>query len=357
MDCRACGERADIPVFQMEPMPLAGAFALTAQEAIDAERYPLTWRWCGTCGLVNVDPPIDGNLIFSDYSYRASDVPALVEHHRRFAEWLEQFHPVAHLEIGGNDGVLARHCRWDVVNVDPSDAWVGPGFNEPFTFDLARRIDTKFDLITSSNAMAHFDGIDDALCGVRYLLHRDGVFVVEVHDLAATIRTTTWDTIYHEHAAEWSVESLRIAGSLHGLRLVDCQRLSLHGGLLRATFVADLPRATDRPSLPPGIGDLQQAYDSASAPPLPPGSIAYGAAARATVYLDHVRPDVGFVVDGSPRRAGRYIPGVGLPIRPPEEMGDPPAVLITAWTQAEDIKRKHPDYHGEWITAWPTSSS
>ena len=75
-------------------------------------------------------------------------------------------------------------------------------------------------------------------------------------------------------------------------------------------------------------------------------------AARATVFLDHTRPNVSAVIDGSPRRFGRFVPGLGLPILPPGMLGTQPAALITAWTQAADIKAQHPDFGGRWVTAW-----
>jgi len=350
MKCRGCDGSDLATVFAMEPMPLAGGFAATAEEALAATRYPLEWRECSTCGLVNVWPEVA--IDFSDYSYHASDVPALVRHHEMFADWLRRrFRPGLHIEIGGNDGVLTRLLPWPTLNVDPSDAWVGPGINAPFSYELATTLPAA-DLITSSNSFAHFTGIGDALRGVRRLLAPGGIFVMEVHDLDATLRGNQWDTIYTEHACEWSSRSLATVGALHGLSLLELFRLPLHGGLLRAVFTSRLPMLRPPRRRSPDYSGLQAAYDTATAPPLPPGSIAYGAAARATVYLDHVRPAVDRVVDGSPRRAGRYVPGVGLPVVPPEDFGDPPAVLITAWPHAADIKARHPDYRGEWVTAW-----
>lgn len=351
MTCRGCGGQRLATVFHMDPMPLAGAFAETQEAALGAERYPLEWRWCHDCGLVNVWPDIPEALIFDSYSYRASQVPALVRHHAEFARWLVERFPATrlHIEIGGNDGVLTRALPWETINVDPSDAWVGPGFNRRFE-DITHRL-PRADLITASNSFAHFDDIGGALAGVRLLLHREGRFVVEVHDLSATLASRQWDTCYHEHKVEWAADSLYAVAALHGLQMLGLEKLPLHGGLIRAVFRPDVPyKVRGRPPAR-DFSRLQAAYDEAVAPGLPDGSLAYGAAARATVYLDHTRPNVSAVIDGSERRAGRYVPGLGLPILPPEEFGDPPAALITAWTQADDIKARHPDY-GRWVTAW-----
>lgn len=351
MTCRACGGERLSTVFHMDPMPLAGAFAETQADAMASERYPLEWRWCHDCGLVNVWPDIPEPVIFDHYSYRASEVPALVRHHAELARWLVSRFPETnlHIEIGGNDGVLTRCVPWPTINVDPSDAWVGPGFNRPFG-EVARKL-PRADLITASNSMAHFSALSDALSAVRLLLHRDGRFVMEVHDLASTLASGQWDTVYHEHRVEWAAESLLIGGARLGLTLTDLEKLPLHGGLLRATFKADVPYHVKAP-VARDFSRLQAAYDAARAPDLPAGSVAYGAAARATVYLDHTRPNVSAVIDGSQRRAGRWVPGIGIPILPPESFGDPPAVLITAWNHAEDIKARHPEYQGRWEQTW-----
>lgn len=359
MNCRACGSDRLTLVFEMDPMPLAGAFAPTREEALAAERFPLEWHRCCDCGLVNVAPSIPEDRIFADYSYRASDVPGLVRHHKAFAAWLVEMFPEtrAMLEVGGNDGVLLRQLPrgWGKWNADPADVAAEGDWtliNKPWGSDWGGYYRDGFDLITSSNAFAHFDGLGDALDGVRLALRDGGHFVVEVHDLTATLATGQWDTAYHEHKAEWSLPALSAAGAIHGLRLVSSERIPLHGGSIRAVFVKDHPR---RPTPPPAPDFRGLVAKYRSRRPLG-ATAAYGAAGRATVYLNQVTEPVEFVVDGSPRRAGRFVPGTGTPVVTPDlfdRLAHPPSrTLITAWNHAEDIKAQHPDYHGEWVTAW-----
>jgi SAM-dependent methyltransferase len=353
--CRACGGATEA-VFEMAPMPLAGAFAETRDEALASPRYPLTWSSCRTCGLVNVTPDIDDAILYSAYRYAASEVPALVRHHAEYAAFLKARHPgiVRLLEIGSNDGVLLNQLpvEWETIGVDPSDInSPGTRIRERFTFGLAQALG-KFDVVTSSNAFAHFSGIEDAIEGIAKCLKPDGSAYIEVHDLDATLDSGQWDTIYHEHKVEWSVASLRSAFAAKGLWMVDARSLPLHGGLIRAEFRKGKPRGYG-PVIPEDFAPLRRAYETRTAPALPEGSVAYGAAARASVYLNQVETGVGYVVDGSSRRAGRYVPGVGLRIATPAEFeGDnPPAALITAWNHAADIRARHPQYD-RWVTAW-----
>jgi SAM-dependent methyltransferase len=345
----------------MDPMPLAGGFAATAEEARAMTRYPLSWLLCHDCGLVNVAPDIPDDLIYRTYSYAASTVPGLVRHHGEFAKVLtERYGPrLRLLEIGGNDGVLLNQLprTWDRVNVDPSDvAWkAGEGADyyhvgEPFRSDTFAP--ETFDVVTSSNAFAHFTGIADALDGVARVLRPGGEFWIEVHDLHATLRTGQWDTIYHEHKVEWSIPALVSNATPRGLTIVASWSLPLHGGIIRALFRKEPSEVTA--SHWPDFTNLRDGYAERKAPPLMAHSAAYGAAARATVYLNQMGSlPIDYVVDGSPVRAGKFVPGLGIPVLGPDvfDQDRPETTLITAWNHQADIRAKHPGYEG-WVAAW-----
>lgn len=362
MRCRACrSDRLD-PVFEMAPMPLAGAFAPTQADAFAAQKYPLTWLLCHDCGLVNVEPDIPDDLIYRTYSYAASTVPAVARHHAAFARVLTERYrtPVRFLEIGCNDGVLLRQlpAAWDKWGVDPSDiARRAPNrpytlADVPFSVDVARWLG-EVDVVSSSNTFAHFTDIAGAFDGVARVLRPGGEFWIEVHDLDATLRTGQWDTIYHEHKVEWSLRALLAAGAARGMQLNHLSHLPLHGGLIRVRFVKNGNRTTIDAPLH-DFADLQKRYDERRPPPLLAHSAAYGAAGRATVYLNQMWPlPIDYVVDASPVRAGRFVPGVGLPILPllVFDTDQPETTLITAWNHAADIRAQHPGYEG-WVTAW-----
>lgn len=364
MNCRACrSDRLD-PVFEMDPMPLAGAFASTAEEARAMPRYPLTWLLCHDCGLVNVHPDIPDADLYRTYSYAASTVPALVRHHAEFARVLSERYtePIRFLEIGGNDGVLLNQlpASWETWNIDPSDvAWRGWYGQQrwylayaPFSGDLFDA--DSFDVVTSSNSFAHFTDIAGALEGVGRVLRPGGEFWLEVHDLDATLTTGQWDTVYTEHKVEWSADSLRRAVVPYGFDWVGTWRRPLHGGLLRVLFRRTHTPAPVARTAAPDFTRLGAAYRHRRTPGLMAHSAAYGAAGRATVYLNQMPGlPIDYVVDGSPLRIGKFVPGVGLPILSPEvfEANRPETTLITAWNHAADIMARHPGYD-RWVTTF-----
>ena len=366
----------------MEPMPLAGQFCASPEEAGQADVYPLTWVRCSTCTLVQVEEDISDAVLYGHYRYSSSTVPGLVrhfEHHAAYLAGMVTTNEPRVLEIGCNDGVLLRMLpkSWHLVGVDPSDvaATSATGGYElipaPFTLPLAESLREAgpFDLVTSSNTLAHLSDLAGALEGVAHLLAADGLFVMEVHDLDATLDGGQWDTIYHEHKAEWSEGSLTACLIRAGLQPLAMERLPLHGGVLRVTCRPSPPaqgrgRSDDETEVT-RLAKIRAAYESRRQTPLyrrllkvveTGGALcAYGASGRANVWLNQLSElEVKFVVDDSPLRVGSWLPRVAIPVVGPARLYEAAtgACIVTAWNHAPDIIGSHPDYRGEWLATF-----
>jgi methylation protein EvaC len=61
------------------------------------------------------------------------------------------------------------------------------------------------------------------------------------------------------------------------------------------------------------------------------------------------------VVDASPLRAGKLMPGTHTPIVSPEEFRRhrPDYVFASAWNYLDAIRANEPDYSGYWIVPLP----
>lgn len=385
--CRGCGRPQDewFTLLRMDPMPLAGLFCGLEIEAATAPRFPLTWVQCQWCELVQVLEDVPDNVLYAEYRYGSSTVPGLVRHFDEYASFLiERFGPVGvHMvEIGANDGILLSRLpkAWHRLGIDPSDVAREQKsgdyelLNVPFTVELATRHPDrgKVDLVTSSNAMAHFTDLHGAIEAARVLLRPGGELILEVHDLSATLEGGQWDTIYHEHKVEWSERSLQACVTEVGFEATFTQRLPLHGGLLRCGF-----RSVDRSSLirrpssldlqpfrPLVEGYMRRRESHLHATVAAAGRdgrrvVAYGASGRANVWLNQM-PELHFeyVLDESPLRIGRWLPCVAVPIFPSAtlESDTPDVCLVTAWNYSRDIKAKHPGFRGTWLQTFDLGS-
>jgi SAM-dependent methyltransferase len=354
------------------------------EEALGAPRYPLTWVECTQCGLVQVLEDVDDRVLFTEYNYASSTVPGLVRHFEGYATFLRERYganPIRLLEIGCNDGVLLKQlpADWKLVGIDPSDVAAAARTDHyqlvqaSFSGTLAPEIPDagRFDVVTGSNCLAHISDLKDIFLGVRRLLRDGGEFILEVHDLAATADTGQWDTIYHEHKAEWSSESLTSCLASVGFEPSFLMRLPLHAGLLRAGF-----RKVARPSTPQWSAPrrsyevLTRAYAGRrdtetyrlSHEALAKGRkvAGYGASGRANVWLNQL-PELAlsYVVDDSPLRNGKWLPCVATPVVNSHRFAeDPPDIcVITAWNFAADIKAKYASYRGHWLQSLTLTSS
>ena len=365
-------------------MPLAGSFPLSRAEALTAPLFPLTWVLCHNCGLLQVLEDIPDDILFSCYNYASSSVAGLVQHFIEYANFLTERYRtrsrVRLLEIGCNDGVLLTRLpdTWDLVGVDPSDvAHVALSsrchytlYNCPFSSSFVEdhQLEGRFDIITGSNCLAHIADLKDVFLGVHAALDAGGHFWLEVHDCDALLATNQWDTIYHEHKAEWSEESLIRCIEPLGFTHFATQKLPLHGGLLRTCFekARTAPRAgRTHWEADSRLTKIREAYEMRYESPAARllaelqsagGSLgAFGASGRANVYLNQlteIRFD--YIVDQSPLRVGRFLPRVATPVVPVETFITEPVdvCLITAWNYRDQITANNAHYPGRWISAF-----
>jgi methylation protein EvaC len=83
---------------------------------------------------------------------------------------------------------------------------------------------------------------------------------------------------------------------------------------------------------------------------------AYGAAGKATMWVNACDMDyLEAVVDASPLRAGKLMPGTHTPIVSPEEFkrAAPDYVFVSAWNYLDAIRGNEPQYDGIWIVPLP----
>ena len=221
------------------------------------------------------------------------------------------------------------------------------------------------------NVLAHVADLNGFVAGLRLLLKPDGMAVIEVPYVKDMIDRCEFDTIYHEHLCYFSVTALEHLLRRHALALRAVERLPIHGGSLRL-FVVHADDAqpddsvsalrreeeawgVDRPDFYEGFAAHVRALGASLRALLEQlagnGSriAGYGAAAKATVLLNFAglsRDLVSFVVDRSPHKQGRFIPGPRVPVCPPERLLEtqPDYVLLLAWNLAEEVLAQQLEY-------------
>jgi SAM-dependent methyltransferase len=375
--CRICGSAQLTLLVDYGDMPLAGGF-LAAGELAHQAAFPLRLARCADCTLMQILDSVPPAEIFTQYSYVSSTTSTLIEHFSRMGhELVASEHAAGRLvvEFGCNDGVLLRPLREAgarIAGVDPSDValrasqeggWplIQGYFNET-TAAAVRAEHGPARIVTGNNVFAHVDDLHAIVRGVTTLLEDDGVFVFEVQYQGDLLAMVQYDTVYHEHVCYHSLTGLSRLLQAHGLRIVDVKRIPIHAGSVRVTaarmastreaapIVAQMldeekSWQTDlfgqqvearRQTLHNLVADLKKAGRRI---------VAYGAAGRSTILLNFcgIGLDlIDYVVDMSPLRYGKYVPGVSVPIVPPDQFhaAPPDYAIMTAWNYEAEIVRK-----------------
>lgn len=391
--CRSCGSTELELLLDFGDMPLAGGFLADHGAARDEKRYPLVIHVCGACGLIQITTPIDRDVLFQDYSFSASTVPGLVAHFARYADWLaERFVPRTVVEFGCNDGVLLgplgeRGIK--AVGVDLSrnisELARARGFDvmtAGFAPDVARMLRDRLgpvDIVTGSNAFAHNADPSTILDAANIVLGPHGRLCLEMMYAGDLFSQLQWDTLYHEHLTFYGLGPLRILLNRNGFEVEHVERLSMHSGSLRVVAgrqgqvdpspaVAELERSEEEL----GLDRVERWMDfgrrckrSIDVVRTVIGELtsthriwAYGAAGRATMWVNACGMDyLEAVVDASPLRAGKLMPGTHTRIVSPDEFRqatDASVVFVTAWNYLEGIRKSESWYRGLWAVPLPT---
>lgn len=389
--CRGCSSTELVQFLDLGNMPLAGGFLAGPEEIAKEQTYPLPVHVCESCGLVQTLEVVNPEIMFQNYSFSSSTIGPLVKHFEDYAVWLKQkLNPHSVVEFGCNDGVLLKPLEKLGIKahgVDPSKnitqlarekglqvttAYFGPEAAQ----NLRERLG-QVDLITGSNVFAHNDRPELILEGVKTLLKPDGHLCLEVMYAGALLDELQWDTLYHEHSVVYSLASLTNLLQRYGFHIVSAQRTPMHNGSLRVTAALDPKEPVQM-----DVATLQ-AYEQEQAITSPQTWItfgerskrkiqvvaevfdqlsrhhriaAYGASGKATMWVNACKMDyLLYVVDASPLRAGKLMPGTHTPIVFPDEFKQQPPdyILITAWNYAEVICPKESWFRGIWSVPLP----
>ncbi len=389
--CRGCNSSRTLQILDLGMMPLAGGFLRDAETARSEKRFALSVHCCEDCGLVQILDPVDPEILFQDYSFSSSTIGPLVQHFENYAAWLvDNLKPRKVLEFGCNDGVLLTpleklgvKAHGIDVSKNTTEMARGKGldvitgyFGEEAAGEIKDRIGAV-DVVTGSNVFAHNDNPEIILEGAKEILAPDGFLCLEVMYAGDLLELLQWDTLYHEHLTFYCLSTLETLFRRHSFRIVDAERIPMHGGSLRVVATAN-----EKAPVHPNVGRIiEYEREKGLADPATwvefgrqshrkiqvvaetfrklsrTSKIAgYGAAGKSTMWVNACQMDyLDCMVDASPLRAGKLMPGTHTPIVFPDELKKrvPDIIFVTAWNYAPHIQAKEAWFQGFWSVPLP----
>ena len=224
------------------------------------------------------------------------------------------------------------------------------------------------DLIAGNNVLAQVPDLNDFVAGMPLILKPEGVITLEFPHLTRLIDERQFDTIYHEHFSYFSLIAVdRLAGR-HGLKLIDVEEWSTHGGSLRVflahagsrhaptaavakLIAAEEARGFRRMGTYTGFQEEVRALKRELLALLidlkrqGKTICGYGAPGKGNTLLNYcgIGTDfLDFTVDRNPYKHGRFTPGMHVPILKPEaiDQAKPDYVLILPWNLKTEITQQ-----------------
>ena len=387
MKCRFCKHELTHPFIDLINSPPSNSF-LRFEELNKPEIFfPLKLYVCDNCFLVQIDEYKRSEEIFSDtYAYFSSFSSSWLAHAKEYVDMITERLPLTDrsfvVEIASNDGYLLQYFKEKEIpclGVEPAKSVADIArkkdidvLTEFFGVRLAQQLEQEgkmADLIIGNNVLAHVPDINDFVKGIKTLLQTNGVATFEFPHLIHLKEKNQFDTIYHEHFSYFSFYSVERIFSEHGLVLFDVEEIPTHGGSLRiyaghsedrSRQISPKVQALRKKELSVGITELsfyedfQSRADNIKCQLLSllvsckaqgKKVAAYGAAAKGNTLLNYcgIKKDlVAFVVDASPHKQGKYLPGSHIPVVKEEEIRKvkPDYVLILPWNIQIEIEQQ-----------------
>lgn len=385
--CRSCGEVRLKSVLTLGKLPLANRLITEDQLGSTEPAYPLELVLCPRCSLVQITETVPPEELFRNYVYFSSFSEGVLKHARQLAGQIiasQKLRPSSLvIEIGSNDGYLLQNYQAagiPVLGIEPAvnvarvaqDQNGIPTLCKFFNRDLAAQLagcDEKADVVHIHNVLAHVADLNGFVAGMHIVLKDTGLALVEVPYVKDLIDNVEFDTIYHEHLCYFSLTSLTHLFEKHGLRVLDVERTSIHGGSLRLYIgktgcsSARVAKLLDdeaawgvaQPSYYQGFGqridrlrhDLVKLLRELKSQGR--RIAVYGASAKGSMLLNYFqigRDLVDFAVDRNTFKQGRYTPGTHLKIHSPEKLVEdrPDYVLLLSWNFVDEILQQQTAY-------------
>ena len=396
-ECPVTGDNKSVRYFNLGNIPLVNNLCDTREEAITAEKFPLNINYYPKSGESSLSIAVDGELLFSHYLFKSEVNKPYYKHCQEMFKYAQKYVTVKDginiIDIGGNDGTLLDAFRsvsdksLNLLNIDPSKNLLLlcmekniPTLTEFFSYEIAKYIPKKSEIITSTNVFQHLLDINSFAKGIEYLLSNEGIWILEFPYWISGMETNQFDQIYHEHMFYHSVTPMKMMMEKHGMKIINVTKQNIHGGTLRLVIAKTNSNHTPDNTVEIYIqsektydlnyhvkwGDKVQKHITDSKNFInqlkSEGKTIYGfgAAAKGCIYLNSMDldyNDIDYIIDDTDIKQNKYVPGTGIQIVSRDILNEkqPDYILILAHNFSEYIIQSlENQYKGKYILLIPT---
>ena len=247
--CPITGDDDKIVYFDLDNIPLVNNLNDTKEESLNCPKYPLAVQLFKKSGLSTLTVEIDPNIIYQHYLYKSGVSLPYTEHCEEMFWFVDNYLHLKEidnvLDIGGNDGtllktILKKKPYLNVLNIDASENLTKeaeengiPSINDYWGAELAKKLNKKFKLITTTNCFQHTAPIESFVEGIALSLDKFGIWCLEFPYWKTSVETNQFDQVYHEHVYYYLVNPLTKLLDKYNLQMIKAVKYPIHGGTMR----------------------------------------------------------------------------------------------------------------------------
>lgn len=397
--CPITGDDKSVVYLDLGMMPLVNNLNNTKEESLNCPKYPLAVQIFEKSKLSTLTVGVNPDILYSHYLYKSGVSQPYIDHCKEMFWFVDHYTMLTEkdhvLDIGGNDGTLLKtflqtKSYLNVLNVDASanltlEAEQNgiPSINGYWGADLAKKLNKKFKLITTTNCFQHTPPIEDFVEGISLSLDKFGIWCLEFPYWKTGVETNQFDQIYHEHVYYYLVEPLIELFKKHNLRIIKAVQYPIHGGTMRLliTHIGEVGKAYQPCdySIPPTLKNenltvndyinwgknikdsIEESKQFIMSLKHKGYKIAgFGAAAKGCTYLNAAGINfnqIDYIIDDTNLKQGKFIPGIGVEVVSREVLNTNPPdyIIILAHNFSEYIinSLKQDGYKGKFIVLLP----
>lgn len=387
MKCRYCKSELKHVFVDLNYSPISNDMLTETRLEYKENYFPLKVEVCHKCFLVQHSEYKKAIEIFDDkYTYFSSYSKSWLKHSKNYVDMMMKRFSFDEnsliLEIASNDGYLLQYFLdygVPVMGIDPTTNTAIEAEKKGvktiidfFSSDFVKNnLETgnleKANLIIGNNVFAHVPDINDFVEGLKLGLKEEGIITLEFPHLLNLIKDVQFDTIYHEHFSYLSLIAVKQIVESRGLEIFDVEELNTHGGSLRVYLkhienkklsVSDNVLEILTKEIEFGLNKIkcyegfQNRVDEIKYDTLTflinerrngKKIIGYGAASKGNTLLNYCgikgRDLINFVVDASPYKQNKYLPGSHIPVYDEKKLKKykPDYVIILPWNLKDEI--------------------
>ena len=379
--CRICNEQKLESIIDFGDLALTGVFLEVGREV---KKEPLVLCRCKKCGLVQLGHNYsEKDLYGKSYGYESHLNSVMVKHLQQTARMLEMKYLVdtRHLivvDIASNDGTLLSgytNTSMLKIGIDPlldvvSDFYPSGAvkINSFFSSEeYWRSQSSPSNLVTSLSVLYDLDNPIAFAQSINEILVDEGIWYFEQSYLPLMIKSTSYDTICHEHLLYLSLHDVRRILDQSGFSILEGSVNPTNGGSIAITaiktnknlplpqFVIDLLNSEVESGIVSGaaVQTFAQNYLQhmaelsmllAKFKLQGADVIGFGASTKGNVLLQINgldSRDIRAIGDVNPRKFGKQTPGSGIPIVSEKELidaaGEKTVALVLPWHFREGL--------------------